>query len=118
MISSLNPINQAFIDNLNSIVDRMNTDQLDISSGVTMQQVSDSPDQVSALLQQRAALSASQQISTNLGTVKSEVDSGEQALESAVQLFDQVQTTGAEGANGTQTAASSGFAILVATAAN
>lgn len=110
MISGLNSNNQQFIDNLSRITARLNNDQLLISSGVKMRDVSDSPDQVSELLQARSALSASQQISTNLGNVKSEVDMGEQTLESAVQLFDQVQTLGAQGATGTQTA--SGRATL------
>src|SRR5271170_6076717 len=104
MISSLNSTNQQFVDNVQQITDRMNQDALEISSGVQMRQVSDNPDEVSALLQARAALASSQQISTNLASVKNEVDTGEQALESAVQLFDQVQTLGAEGATGTQTA--------------
>jgi flagellar hook-associated protein 3 FlgL len=105
MISSLSPLNQQFLDNLNLVTNQMNTDQLDISSGVKMRQVSDYPDQVSELLQTRAALAASEQVSSNLGIVKTEVDTGEQSLESVVQLFDQVQTLGAEGATGTQTAA-------------
>ncbi len=104
MISPLNSTYQEFINNLDQVTARMNTDQLDISSGVTMRNVSDNPDQVSSLLQARAALSASQQISTNLGSIKTEVDTGEQSMESAVQLFDQVQTLAAEGATGTQTA--------------
>jgi len=104
MITTLNPANQEFIDGLNRVIDRMNRDQLDISSGVRMRQLSDQPDQVSSLLQARAALAASQQISTNLGNIKTEVDTAEQALQSAVQLFDQVQTLGAQGATGTQTA--------------
>ena len=105
MISSLNSSNQQFIDNFNRVNDQLNRDQLEISSGVKMQQVSDFPDQVSDLLQARASLAASQQISTNLVSVKSEVDTGEQTLETAVQLFDQVQTLAAQGATGTQTAA-------------
>ena len=106
MVSSLNPVNQEFINSLNQITARMNTTELQITSGVTMQQVSDNPDQVSELLQARASLSTSQQISTNLGMVTTEVNTGEQALSSATQLFDQVQTLAAEGATGTQTAAS------------
>lgn len=106
MISSLNSDNQAFVNSLDLITQRLNTDELQISSGYRMQQVSDDPDQVSELLQARAALSASQQISTNLGFVTTEVNTGEQSLESAVQLFDQVQTLAAEGATGTATAAS------------
>ncbi len=104
MISALNSTYQEFVNNLNRVTQRMNTEQLDISSGVTMRNVSDNPDQVSSLLQARASLSASQQISTNLGTVTTEVNTGEQSLESAVQFFDQVQTAAAEGATGTQTA--------------
>ncbi len=104
MISGLNSSNQQFMDNLRRITDRLNTDQLQIASGLRMQQVSDAPDQVSESLQARASLSASQQVTSNLGNVKSEVDMGEQTLEGAVQLFDQVQTLAAEGATGTATA--------------
>jgi flagellar hook-associated protein 3 FlgL len=106
MISSLNSTNQQFLNDLQRITDQLNTDELAISSGVQMRQVSDNPDQVSELLQARAALATSQQISTNLSSVKTEVDTGEQSMENAVQLFDQVQTLGAEGATGTQTASS------------
>jgi len=106
MVSSLTPANQEFVNNLNQINSRMNTAVLQISSGLSMQQVSDNPDEVSPLLQARAALASSQQISTNLGLVKTEVDAGEQALSTATTLFDQVQTLAAEGATGTQTAAS------------
>ena len=62
MISSLNPVHQEFINSLNLVTQQLNTDELDISSGVSMRDVSDNPDQVSELLQARAALSASQQI--------------------------------------------------------
>lgn len=106
MISSLNSTYQRFITNLDRVTQRMNADQLDIASGVSMRDVSDNPDQVSSLLQARSALSASRQISTNLGSIKTEVDTGEQSLESAVQFFDQVQTLGAQGSTGTQSASS------------
>lgn len=101
---NLNPVNQQFVNNLQQVTEQLNTDQLNIASGVRMRQVSDAPDQVSALLQARASLAASKQVSTNLGSVKSEVDTAEQALQGAVQLFDQVQTLATEGATGTQTA--------------
>jgi flagellar hook-associated protein 3 FlgL len=105
MISSLQPSDQQFLNNLTAVSQRLSTDELQISSGVRMNQVSDYPDQVGPLLQARAALSTSQQISTNLGNVTTEVNGGEQALETAVSLFDQVQTTAAEGATGTATVA-------------
>src|SRR5262249_13601621 len=56
--------------------------------------------------QARANLSATQQINTDLGQTSTEVNTAEQTLQSAVQLFDQVQTLGTEGNTSTATAAS------------
>jgi flagellar hook-associated protein 3 FlgL len=105
MISSLNSANQAFVNSVDLITEQLDNDQLEISSGLSMQQPSDAPDQVSELLQARASLASSQQISTNLTSVTTEVNTGESSLESAVTLFDQVQTLAATAATGTATAA-------------
>ncbi len=105
MISSLSSANQAFVYSVDQITQQLDNDQLEVSSGVSMQQPSDAPDQVSELLQARAALASSQQISTNLSSVTAEVNTGEQSLETAVTLFTQVQTLAASAATGTATAA-------------
>lgn len=104
MISSLNPNTQQFLNDLNQISDSMQQAQSQVTTGLKVNQVSDQPDIISTLLATRASLSTSQQISSNLGRVKTETDSGEQALESAVTLFDQVQTLGASGVTSTATA--------------
>ncbi|HML18474.1 MAG TPA: hypothetical protein VK419_15700 [Bryobacteraceae bacterium] len=106
MVSMLNPVYQEFVNDVDQVSTAMQNAQLEVSSGLQMRNVSDMPDQVSELLQARANLSSSQQISTNLVNVTSEVNAGEQAVSSAVTLFDQVQTIAAEGATGTQTASS------------
>jgi flagellar hook-associated protein 3 FlgL len=105
MISSLNPNTQQFLNNLNQIGDQMNQAQTQVTTGLLVNQVSDAPDVISTLLAARASLSATQQISSNLGQFGTEVDTGEQALQSAVTLFDQVQTLAAEGDITTATAA-------------
>src|SRR5436189_43886 len=105
MISSLNPTTQQFLNTLNRISDQMQQAQRQVASGLRVAQVSDSPDVISTLLAARASLSSTQQISSNLGLVKTEVDAGEQALQSAVTLFDQIQTLGAQGDTSTATAA-------------
>ena len=105
MISSLNPNTQQFLNDLNQISDSMQQAQNQVTTGLKVSQVSDQPDIISSLLSTRASLSTSQQISSNLGQIKTEVDSGEQALQSAVTLFDQVQTLGASGVTSTSTAA-------------
>lgn len=106
MVSTLNPTYQQFVDNVDQITTDMSNAQLEVSSGLKMRNVSDSPDQVSELLQARADLASSQQISSNLVSVTAEVNTGEQAIQSAVTLFNQVQTIAAEGATSTQTATS------------
>ncbi|MSV35108.1 MAG: hypothetical protein EXQ47_05850 [Bryobacterales bacterium] len=110
MLSSLDPAAQRFLDTLNRIGDRMGRAQRQISTGLKVTQVSDAPAAVPLILAARANVNTTQQILTNLGRVKSEVDAGEQALQSAVQVFDQVQTLGAQGDTDTQTA--EGRAVL------
>lgn len=106
MISSLNPSAQQFLNNLGQINQQMQQAQTELSTGLSVNQASDAPDKISAILQARASLSSTQQINTDLAQTSTEVNSGEQALQSAAQLFDQVQTLGAEGDTSTATAAS------------
>jgi flagellar hook-associated protein 3 FlgL len=105
MVSSLSPSNQQFLNDLNQISENMQRAQRQLSTGLRVTQVSDAPDVISTLLQTRASLSSAQQTQSNLGRVKTEVDAGEQALQSAVSLFDQVETLGAQGATSIATAA-------------
>lgn len=103
MVSNLQPLTQEFLNNVNSIGAEMSEAQTQLSTGLKVNVVSDSPDVIAPLLQAQADLSSAQQITTNLNQVSTEVNTGEQAMESAVSLFDQVQTLSAEGNSGTQT---------------
>jgi flagellar hook-associated protein 3 FlgL len=104
MISNLSPARQQFLDGLNQIQTTLNTAQLQITSGLRVAEPSDSPDTISQILEAHADLASTQQTLTNLGLVTTEVNAGEQALQTAVTTFDQVQTLAAEGATSTQTA--------------
>jgi flagellar hook-associated protein 3 FlgL len=104
LIASLNPAAQQFLDNVNQIGDAMTTAQQQVSTGLKIAQVSDAPDSISLLLQAHADLASTQQTLTNLGLVATEVNTGEEALENATTMFDQVQTLAADGANTLQTA--------------
>jgi flagellar hook-associated protein 3 FlgL len=104
MVSSLKPSTQLFLNNVNRIGDEMTQAQTQLSTGLKVNVVSDAPDVISPLLQAQAHLSTAQQVSSNLGQVSTEVNTGEQALESATSLYDQVQTLSAEGSTSTQTA--------------
>src|ERR1035437_2712842 len=104
MVSSLNPRSQEFLNNINRISDLMTQAQTQLSTGLKVNVVSDNPDVISTLLQARSNLNTAQQIGTNLGQVATEVNTGEQALQNATTLYDQVQTLSAEGTTSTQTA--------------
>ncbi len=104
MMSGLKPSTQEFLNSINRISVQMNQAQTQLSTGFKVNVVSDAPDVIAPLLAAQANLSTAQQISTNLGQVSTEVNTGEQSLESATSLYDQVQTLSAEGSTGTQTA--------------
>jgi len=106
MLSILKPTTEQFLNDLNRISTDMQTAQQQMSTGLKVNTVSDAPDVISPLLQAQANLSSAQQISSNLGLVTTEVNTGEQSVSSAVSLFDQVQTLAAEGASSTATPAS------------
>ena len=105
MLTTLNPSAQQFLNSLNQIGDNLQRAQLEISSGLKIRQASDAPDSIAPLLSARAELSNTQQSLANLGSFKTETDAGEHALQTAVTLFDSVQTLGSQGASSTQTAA-------------
>jgi len=105
MLSSLDPTAQQFLNELNRISDGMAKAQQRVTTGLKITQVSDAPAAVPLILDARASLHSTVQTLSNLGRIKNEVDTGEQALESAVQLFDKVQTLGAQGATDLQSAA-------------
>jgi flagellar hook-associated protein 3 FlgL len=101
MISSLDSAAQVFLRGMEQIQQRSQRAQRELTTGLRINTVSDAPDQIASLWQTRSELAQTQQIDTNLGRVKSEVDTAEGALQSAVNLMDRAQTLGAQGASGT-----------------
>lgn len=103
MLDSLSWVDAKFLRDLSHISSRMQRAQNQMSSGLKVHTASDAPDEIGRMLQLRAGLESNAQTRTNLGRVKSEVDSAESTLENAVSLMDQVRTLGAEGASSFQT---------------
>lgn len=104
MIRALDSDSTYFLQNLQRINERLGRAQREIASGKRVATASDDPDSVSTLLEARAGLARLEQITKNLGRVKTEVDAAESSLQAAVKLFDRVRTLGMTGASGTQTA--------------
>jgi flagellar hook-associated protein 3 FlgL len=106
MISSLDSESLRFLSSLNQIQQRSERAQRELTSGLKINTVSDAPDQIGSLWQERWELDSIKQTNANLGRVKTEVDSAESALQSAVTMVDRAQTLGVQGATSTASAQS------------
>jgi flagellar hook-associated protein 3 FlgL len=104
MISSLDPANQQFISSLNDLQQRVQTAEIQLSSGLRVNQASDAPQSVGDIFQARADFAHANQVSQNLTNVKAQADAADAALQSAVQVLQQAQVLAAQGATSTTTA--------------
>lgn len=105
MLNGLSTSAQRFLLDIERQESRSERAQRQLTSGLKLAQVSDAPDDVSRLLSARAGLERTTQIQLNLGRVKTEVDTAETSLQTAVQLMDRARVLGAQGSSGQQSAA-------------
>jgi flagellar hook-associated protein 3 FlgL len=104
MISSLNSAAQSFLTGLDQIQQRLQTAQTELTTGLQINNVSDSPTEIADIWQLNSQLDQVNQTDTNLGQVQTEVNTGETTLEAAVTLVEQAETYGAQGATDTSSA--------------
>jgi flagellar hook-associated protein 3 FlgL len=102
---NLAPAAATFLTDIAQIRNATNQAQQQISSGYKIQQASDAPDQISALLQLEANLQNNAQVTKNLGTVKTVTDTAESGLNSAIQLTESAMSAGSQGAGTSSTTA-------------
>jgi flagellar hook-associated protein 3 FlgL len=100
MINSLKPADEQFLASARAINDRLETAHRQIGTGRRVNSSSDDPDQVGTLLATRAELSRYTQVDSNLGRLKTEVDTGETALAAASKLMERASTLAAQGVSG------------------
>jgi|HubBroStandDraft_4_1064222.scaffolds.fasta_scaffold190270_2 flagellar hook-associated protein 3 FlgL len=105
MISPINPNSALFLSNLQQIENRMSAAEQQLSSGLRVSVASDDPDEISAILQLRAQIAGVQQTQENISDATSQVDSGENAIQQAIQVLDTATALGTSAATGTTTAA-------------
>ena len=85
MTPSINPNSEIFLSNLQQIQNRMSTAEQQLSSGLRVSVASDDPDEISSILQLRAQIAGVQQTQQNLSNVTPQVESGENAIQQAIQ---------------------------------
>ena len=103
-ITSFDPSATAFLNGLNQIQQRSQQAQLELTTGLKINSVSDSPYQIPELMATHQQLDQVQQTDTNLTLVQSEVNTGETSVQSAVTLLEQAQSLTSEGEPSTTSA--------------
>src|SRR5438270_7941736 len=103
MLPAVNGHTQGYLDDLDRIQSSLNTLQRQISSGVRVGIASDDPGAVPEILKTQAGIGMNQQVQTNLNQVKTQLDTGDSALQHAIKLMDQAISIGAQGGSSTGT---------------
>jgi flagellar hook-associated protein 3 FlgL len=106
MLAGLAAFNSTFLVNLNATENRIARINEEITSGVRVNQASDDPAAVAAILHTQNEIEQSTQAQTNLNRASTVSTSADGALQSAASLLDQLTSLAAQGANGTATATS------------
>ncbi len=104
MVSFIDPGSSIFLANLTQIEMANQKTQQQISSGVTISEPGDAPDQVSQLLALQSNLARVTQVQTNLTNVQTIANSSDQAITNALQLADQAVSLGSQAASSTASA--------------
>jgi flagellar hook-associated protein 3 FlgL len=103
MFNTVSTATNLFLANLSNLEQRLTTSQLQLTSGLRINNVSDAPDQVGQMLQLKADISRNNQIKTNLTTIQAEVNSAESAINTAGMLMDKAVQLASQGNNTTTT---------------
>jgi flagellar hook-associated protein 3 FlgL len=104
MFPGINGVTQQYLANLARTETQLQQTTEDISSGIDVQQPSDSPAAISEILQTETALANNQQIQSNLTSVTTEVNTADSALQTAVQQVESAISLATQGASSTATA--------------
>ncbi len=104
MFPNISGSNQAFLASLNTTQLQMQEAQLEVTSGLRVQQASDAPGEVSEILQLQGDISQNQQIQANLKSVSSDLGTADSALQTAIQALESAASMGSQGASTTASA--------------
>jgi flagellar hook-associated protein 3 FlgL len=103
VITGLNSANDQFVTSIDTMQAAVNTAEQQLSTGYRVNQASDDPGEVGDIFVARANLAAENQTIQNLNAVSANVNAGDNAVQSAIQLLQNAATLGSEGASSTVT---------------
>jgi flagellar hook-associated protein 3 FlgL len=99
MISGLSASNDQFLASLNILQSNLSQANEELSSGLSVNQASDAPQSIQDIFESRAALGQANQSTQNLTTIQAQVQAGDSAVQSAIQLLNAAVSLGTQGAS-------------------
>src|ERR1035438_5307671 len=104
MTTGINSEGQNFINAINSLQARLNTAQKQLSTGLSVSQPSDAPDELSPILQLHAQINQNQTMQTNLNGTLTTINAAESALSNSVTLLQNPSSIATEATGLSETA--------------
>jgi flagellar hook-associated protein 3 FlgL len=105
MLAGLDAYNSTFLSDLNSAETRISVANRELSSGYRVNQASDDPGSIDAILSYQSQIDQVMQIQQNLSQATSAANVADSALSTANNLLDQLTSIAAEGASSTTSTA-------------
>jgi flagellar hook-associated protein 3 FlgL len=97
MTNTILPSDGLFLRAMDKIQARMDRAQREVSSGKRIFSASDEPDSIGGLLSVRAEKQLNEQMQSNLGRTKAEVDAAETGLQQAVKILERARVIAGQG---------------------
>jgi flagellar hook-associated protein 3 FlgL len=99
MISGLNASNQQFLASLNILQSNLSQADEQLSTGLSVNQASDAPQEIQDIFETRSELGQANQSVQDLTTIQGQVQSADSAVQTAIQLLNSAVTLGTQGAD-------------------
>src|SRR5712691_4131313 len=99
MLPAVNGSTEQYLTDLKRIQDTMDKVQREVSSGVRIGKPSDDPWAVPRVMKTEAEIAGQTQAQTNLNQLKTELDTGDSALQQAVKAIDSAISLAAQGSS-------------------
>jgi flagellar hook-associated protein 3 FlgL len=105
MVPNITGTTQRYLADLDRTTTAIQRAQAQVSSGLRLQTPSDDPAAAARILTLQTEIGGNTKVQANLNTVKTEVDTADGALQSAIQAVENAISLAAQGANSTATSA-------------
>lgn len=99
MITGLSGSNEQFLASLNILQNNLSQTDEELSTGLSVNQASDAPQEIQDIFETRAELGQANTSAQDLSTIQGQVQAADSAVQSAIQLLNQAVSIGTQGAS-------------------